>query len=202
VAIQIYFDQTSVNAAKSTLDGIKGGLPRATARALNDTFTGVRTDMVALIRDKYNHKAGAIRSRITIAKASANSLFGLVQSKGRSFNLIDVAGTSPSQLPRDGKYKKPRLGISVNVKKSTGRKIIIGSFLASGKASNKVLVFQRAKIGNTIVGRYPIKAIAAPHPEIIYNTPENWLELQGKAKVRLDKNFAHEVDAIIKGYAK
>ena len=191
MAIQIYFDQTSVNAAKSTLDGIKGGLPRATARALNDTFTGVRTDMVALIRAKYNHKATDLRARISIVKASANSLAGLVQSKGRAYHLTDVATTTQTKK-----------GVTVNVKKSTGRKLIPSAFINVGKKSGKKIVFRRVEHGGKMVGRYPIEAKYAPHPEIIYNTPENWLELQEKAKVRLDKNFTHEVDAIINGYAR
>lgn len=190
MSVQIYLDQQSVSSAKSALDGIKGGLPRATARALNDTFSGVRTDMVRLIREDYNHKATAVRARISIVKANATSLAGLVMSKGRAMHLTDIATTTQTAK-----------GVTVNVKKSTGRKLIPSAFINIGKKSGKKIVFLRAQQGDRMVGRYPITAKYAPHPEIIYNTRENWDRLQAQAKVRLDNNFAHEVDAIIKGYA-
>ena len=52
-----------------------------------------------------------------------------------------------------------------------------------------------------MVGRDPIKALYASDPEILYNTAENWPEIQSRAQKRLDENFEHEVDVVLKGYA-
>lgn len=191
MSVKIYFDQSSVTAATSALEGIKGGLPRATARALNDTFPGVRTDMVRLIRGNYNHKATAIRARISINKATAASPAGMVMSKGRAMHLTDIATTTQTTK-----------GVTVNVKKITGRKLIPSAFITTGRTSGKKIVFRRVERAGRMVGRYPIEAKYAPHPEIIYNTRENWDRLQDQAKVRLDNNFAHEVDAILNGYTR
>ena len=52
-----------------------------------------------------------------------------------------------------------------------------------------------------MVPRQPIDARYASNPEQIYNTPENWAKIEKSAAVRLNNNFAHEVDAVLKGFA-
>lgn len=186
----IKFDETDLDTAKFMLNDFPGGIKRASARAINDTLTGVRTDMVSLIRDKYNHKATAIRSRISIVNARVDNLAGHTQSKGRAMNLIDISGATQTKK-----------GISVAVKKGA-KKLLPSAFINKGRTSGKQLVFQRVMLGGHPVWRYDIKALPAPSPELIYNTPENWATLQANANARLDKNFAKEVNAIIQGYRK
>jgi hypothetical protein len=210
--IIVTFDEYSVAEAKHALDGIKEGLiTKATVRALNKTCDGVRTDLVALIRKDYNHKAEAIRKRIWIDRASAAKPSCQVVSRGRSIHLTDIATTAETTK-----------GVTVNVKKNTGRRLLRSAFVAASKVSGKRMVFWRVRAddsekGHTVVvgkskgtsgsrvrlvGQYPIKSLYAPHPEIIYNTDENWPTIQNQAQARLDKNFAHEVTALLKGYAK
>lgn len=187
--MEIHFDKSQLNSFKSLMVQLDGQLPKALSRALNKTTTGVRTDMVSLIRKDYNYKAAAIRSRIKINRATYAQLSASVISSGRDVHLTDVTGT-----------RQTAKGVSVNVKKSTGRKLIPRAFIR-GVKSGKQIVFRRAEIGGKMVGRKPIVARYASHPETIYNTSENWTTLQKLAQGRLDSNFTHEVDTVLKGIA-
>ncbi len=169
------------------LDRLANEMPAVAARALNTAMTGVKTDMVAIIRADYNYKAAAIRKRLTIRKANRNDIRGHVQSKGGPVHLTDITGT-----------RQTKKGITVDVRKSTGRRLIPRAFKASGRHSGKQIVFRRK--GDppgqyaVLVPRYPIEAITTAHPEVIYNAPHNWAKLSDSAKDRLDKGIAKAVD--------
>jgi hypothetical protein len=188
--INIKVNPEDLERAQRDLAGIKNGLPRAFARALNKTTTGVKTDMVALIRNDYNYKAETVRARFSVIPAYWDDLSARVISTGTQVHLTDVAGT-----------RQTAKGVSVNVQKATGRQLIPRAFIRPGQYSGKMMVFRRAEIGGKMVPRSPIGARMAPHPEVIYNTPQNWATIAEKAQARLDTNFAHEVDVVLRGIA-
>ena len=205
--MQVSLNKSSLGKAKLMLYGFKNGFPKAFSRSLNKTVSGTRTDMVKLVRRDYNYKAAAVRKRITVEKATYAKLSASVKSTGGSVQLSDVAGT-----------RQTKKGVSVNVKKSTGIQLIPRAFKAPGRRSGKDIVFRRP--GNprgqheNLYGRYGppgsggkigsrarLDTFSAPHPELVYNTPENWKKLQKAAGDRLNANFAHEVDVVLKGIA-
>ena len=174
----------NLDQVQADLRQLAGEMPHVAVRALNKTMTGVKTDMVNVVREGYNFKAGALKKRMRISKANRASIQGYVQSKGRPMHLTDIAGT-----------RQTKSGVSVNVRKSTGRQLIPRAFINVGRNSGKKLVFRRAEEGGQMVARYPIEARYAPHPEHVYNAPHNWAKIQGKAAERLDKNIGREIDA-------
>jgi hypothetical protein len=188
--MEIRLDKSDLNRAKRMLADCKNGFPKAFSRALNKTTTGTRTDMVDLVRSDYNYKATAIRKRISVQKSTQAVLSAAVRSSGGSVHLTDIATT-----------RQTKKGVTVNVKKSTGRQLIPRAFIRPAKRSGKKIVFRRQEQNGRMVGRLPIEARYASHPEIIYNTPENWNKLEKSSGARLNKNFAHEVDVILKGIA-
>ena len=187
---EVKISKTDVAAAQKMLTGVKNGFPRAFSRALNRTAEGVRTDMVDVAREEYNFKAAYARKRIRIKRATYTNLSAATKSTGPGTHLTDMLGT-----------RKIKTGLSVDVKKSTGRQKIKHAFINKGQKSGKLLAYRRVVEGGERVPRYDIEALYAPHPEQVYNTPENWARLKASASERLDKNLEHEVDVVLKDLA-
>jgi hypothetical protein len=181
-------DTKDLEDARAMLANIENGFVRAYTRALNTTVEGVRTDMVAMARDEYTFKADAVRARTAIEKASFTRLQANVKSTGQGVPLSDFLGT-----------RQILTGLSVDIKRDTGRQQIKHAFL-NEVGSGKILAFRREVIDGKRVGRYPIEALYGPHPEVVYNTPENWEKLQGQADERLKANFIDEVDGVLRQY--
>ena len=201
----VSLDKSSLSNAKLMLYGVKNGFPKAFCRALTNTAKNTRTEMIRLVRRDYSHKASAIRKRIKVDKATYSKLSASVESTGRSFHLTDIAGT-----------RETNKGVSVNVKKSTGVKLIPRAF--ENKSGKKAMVLRRAgkprgqheKLyrrygppgsGGKAGSRARIDTFYAPHPEVLYNTDENWSKIQKIADGKMATNFAHEVDVVLKGIA-
>lgn len=195
------------------LDGIKNGFVRAYSAALNKAAAGTQTDMIAMARDDYTYKADAVRSRTEVEKSTWTKLSSLVRSRGKGVPLTDFIGT-----------RQTSTGLTVMIRRSTGLKQIRHAFIAPGKHSGKMLAFWRAAVFDKLtpgtaayaslqksiseghiarsglVWRTPIIALYGPHPELVYNTPENWAKLQGYASERMDVAFAHEIDYVLSQY--
>lgn len=169
--------------------------------------------MVQIAREDYNYKVDAVRKRMWVALSSPTKLEAKVESKGGPVHLTDMLET---------KEIKP-YGVWVNVKKSTGPKQIKYAFIAKGRNSGKAIVFRRGRVTDSYasptlrrqladamaaghitadgrVWRYPIVAMFAPHPEVAWNTDENWGRLSEWANVRMTENFGDEVDAVLDGW--
>ena len=146
--------------------------------------------MVEVAREAYNYRAAAARKRISIKRASYSKLEASTKSVGPGVHLTDMLGT-----------RQISTGLSVDVKKSTGRQKIKHAFKNKGTKSGKIIAFRLVVEAGKRVPRYDIKALYAPHPESVYNTPENWKVLQAKASERLNKNFDHEIDVVLKDLA-
>lgn len=173
-----------LDRARNDLAGLSREMPHVAARAINKAMTGTKTDMKRLVREEYNYKAATLDKRMTATKATKANLTGIIVSKGGAVHLTDIAGTTQN-----------RSGVSVNVKKSTGRRLIPRAFIATGRNSGKRIVFRRQEQGGRMVGRYPIEAKYTAHPEVVYNAPPNWARIQAMAADRLDTNIQREIDA-------
>ena len=74
------------------------------------------------------------------------------------------------------------------------------AFINTPPQSNKKLSLRRRVVDGQRVGRYPIDALYGPHPEVVYNTPENWSRLEDEADERLTLNFTRETDYVLERY--
>ena len=173
---------------KDDLAELSREMPHVAVRAINKALTGVKTDMKKLVREEYNYKAATLDKRMTATKATKANLTGIIVSKGGAVHLTDIAGT-----------RQTKAGVSVDVRKSTGRKVIPRAFIATGRNSGKQIVFRRkgSPPGQhaRLVSRHPIEAMYTAHPEVIYNAPHNWARIQVAAADRLDTNIQREIDA-------
>lgn len=191
--MHIHLDPQDLKNAQRMLAGIKDGFPKALYRTLNKTTTGAKTDMADVVRKDYTHRLASVKERFAIYKCpSYETLKSSIRSVGPGVHLSD--------FPKKAVYQTKK-GVMVNVKRATGKKLIPHAFFAPGRKSGKPIVFIRDGQGGDMPGRYPITALYATTPEVLYNTGENWPKLGSKLKERLDKNFIHEVDVVLKGIA-
>lgn len=179
--------QDDLKRAQADLWRLSRDIPKVAVRATNKSMTGTKTDVANIARQNYNFKAGALKKRMSISRASKQNLTGKITSKGRMLHLTDVVGT-----------RQTKRGVTVNVKKETGRQLIPSAFIRRGQYSHKKIVFRRKVQGGEMVGRYPISARMAPFPEDIYNSRENWAKIETAAAQRIDTNVAREVDSEIR----
>ena len=123
----------------SAIDGIEKGKRQLIVQAVNKTATGARTDSVKLIRQHLMLKAKSVRDNIRVVRATKGNPVAKLIAKGK--RGLPLLGNYPV---RPGKYgaRKPKKGVSVQIKKRGGRKILEGSFIARMK-SGHVGVFKR-----------------------------------------------------------
>jgi len=192
---QSYADTEDLKKAKQDLRELAEEMPWVAVRALNAAMTGTKTDMKNIVREHYNYKATTLDSRVHIHRATRARIEGHIESSGEAVHLTDISPGGPSQTAR---------GVTVSVKKSTGRQLIPRAFKAPGRHSGKVIVFRRPGLPPgqhlMLVPRYgdspPILDVfRTAHPEVIYNAPENWARISDAAAQRLDDNIAREIDA-------
>jgi hypothetical protein len=201
--IKVTINQAQMDDLMERLGEIKNGTKIALTRAINKTCTSTRTDMVYMIRETHNYYATALRERILIHKATWSNLSAKVVSTGQPIHLFDMPLTSW------GGRTSP--GVRVNVEKATGYHTLsawFGPAKVAGGTQNvgKPIVYARTsdpglRRRTEPPGRYPIKALYAPHPEVVYNEEKVWKSIQYLVDFSLEKHLNHEVDAIILKYA-
>jgi len=182
---QTHVDTEDLERAKRDLQQLADEMPHVAVRVLNKSMTGIKTDMKAIVRAEYNYKAATLDSRISIYKANRANIQGHIESKGGSVHLTDIAGT-----------RQTAKGVTVDVRKSTGRQLIPRAFINVGRHSGKLLVYRRESLGGgQLVPRYPIKTRMTAHPEVVYNAPHNWAKIADASAKRINDNIAREIDA-------
>lgn len=117
---------------------------KATVSAVNKTIDQARTQMIREITSEYAVKAGYVRERLRIGRASfRQGAFNIEASlSGTGKRSANVIAFGARQVGR---------GVSVKIKKVGGRKIITGAFIGNKGRT----VFKR--VG---AARLPIKAVS------------------------------------------
>lgn len=190
----VTIDPGDLRKAKALLSGIKGGVPRVIARALNKTLTGVRKDAVKEIQKTITPKAKVIRKTFKISKATVFRPTGVILSTGKPLGLIHF------------KARQTKKGVTLQIKKKEPRKFLKHAFIATMPSGHKGVFWREYKgtRGATRKGmayaaiprkyRLPIKELYGPRvPDILSNEPV-MKPILDKAKRRLRKNFSHELN--------
>lgn len=166
-------------------------MPNVAARALNKAMKEIKnTEMPGIVRETHAFKKAALTARLSKTTANRYNIQGEIVSEGKFVHLTDILKTTQNMT-----------GVRVNVKYSTGPKVISGAFINYGTSSGKKIVLIRtsdSKGGRRRAdppGRYPIKAIYTPHPEHVYNAPDTWAKVEAASAKRLDNNIGREIDA-------
>jgi len=175
------------------LAGVKNGASRVLSRAINKTLDGVRTDSVNEIAKEITPTKKTIRGTFTVKKTSVSNLEGRTYSRGKPLGLIHYSA------------RQTKKGVSVQVKRSGKRAIILGAFIAKAKGAENVFWRQwhgakkKARPGfpyGALPAKYrlPIERLTGPRiPDIMGNTKVIGVILSA-ANVRLDKNLKNQLD--------
>lgn len=130
--VKLEMNKTDLATRNDLADLTVAGKRQAVSRAQNKTLTGLRTDIVRTIRERYNIKSGEIRSRIFLRRSKPSALYArLTVLRGRRM-LLSMFAPRPSKPVSDG-GRRPKKGISNQILKGKPRKTLAGSFLQQGK---------------------------------------------------------------------
>lgn len=127
--VNIGFATAALKQAQDDLREIPNGLPRAMSGAINKTLPKLRTLLIGDVREQIDIKAGDVRDRMRIERASPSKLSGAVVIDRKAIPLIDF------------KARQGKKGVTVSVRKGQ-RELLRGTFIATMK-SGHVGVFER-----------------------------------------------------------
>lgn len=141
-ALDIRLDMSQADHATRDIlaDISPKGKHAAIARAMNKTLTGLRTDIVRAVRDRFNIKAKEIRSRIAIKRATArqkNPNARLTVRRGRRMPLSTFAPRPSKPVSMGG--RRPKKGVSFKVLTHGPRRVLPGSFLQKTRHGINIL---------------------------------------------------------------
>lgn len=119
------------------ISSVKGGVRLATYRALRKTIRGSRTDASRLIREEFAAKDKDVKATMSVREPSLTNIRAELRLHGYASLPLKAYNPRPS-LPG----RRPKGGVSVLVKRGSGRKPITGAFMAR-MPSGHVGVFRR-----------------------------------------------------------
>ncbi|GHV45258.1 hypothetical protein FACS1894204_03910 [Synergistales bacterium] len=169
----INISSEQLERANKALRGIPGAFPKAIASATNRAIEGMRTDAASETSKRYHAKSSDIRKTMTLKRASAQNLQGVMLSRGSRRSLADYKLTGKSG------------GLMGAVKKD-GLKSLGDAFLITkgGKARPYV---------RTNGGRWGMEPLVSPSiPQIVKNE-ETVTAMEKGASERFTKRLDHEV---------
>ena len=162
------------------------------ARAINRAIQGVRTDLVDGAREHYNVKAKTVRGAIDLTRARASTakqsrrLDARIRVSGSTLPLYSFGPRPRRPTPQ----RPPRVGVSVQVMKGSGRSKIPGAFVADLPARGLGIYRRAGRIGNTdkLISLHTVSV-----PQMVDH--DRVLErVESGAQERFSKNLEHEVD--------
>jgi len=183
IEVDIVFDKKKMEMAQAMLSGIKNGFPKAVSRAINRTATTTNVQASKLIKKEYTIKGG---TKGTVTKATTSMLAGNINFKGRP------------RLLRNFSMGITKKGITARVKRSSGRRLIPRTFIRPLVGSNVPGVLQRKKGA----ARYPIEVLHGPSLPQMAGNVNVQPEVEKFIQKKMDERLNHEVDALLKGFAK
>lgn len=194
--ISVTIDQKKLSGLLGSIAGTPGNIAIASSRAINKTLTSTKAEMVRVIRQRYEIKAGDIRKELIIARSARNRLIGRVHGKSSS-GVPLIKFTRMKRIPSTrrtarGRYI-PKKGIPVKIRKDKGSIAASGVFLAKMK-SGHVGAFKRARIND---GRLPIREVFGPSPVKLLGFQDNLKKIDTFAQQTMDKNLEREVNFIL-----
>ncbi|MGM0517898.1 MAG: phage tail protein [Pseudomonadota bacterium] len=181
--IKIKVDQAQIKSIYDDLAHIKNGAPRAMSRAINHTLGVTRTESSKEIRKQVKLKAGYVRDKLKIRKATVSQLQGAIQTPTR--------GTLLTRYPHR-QYKKG--GIGVQVKPSGGKQKMPGAFFITFGNGVQAIAY-RTKSGPGLGRSEGIKVLYGPSVSQVFTDVKD--DLQAPSGNRLMQRLAYEADRLL-----
>lgn len=164
--LKVTIDGSDMRTMARELGQTRKRLGRATVRALKRTATFWRKEFILMARQSYTLKSGRVRRAIRLSLPSATAT-------GEKYEAVFKISGAPVAL-QDFQLSTTRKGVSVNVKRSTGRKQIRHAFqirkinwsrglgrsgAQSSHGSMGRVSLIRAQEGGKRAARYPVESI-------------------------------------------
>lgn len=178
------------------LRGVDQRVFKATARALNRTAQGAKTDISREVRDKATVSDKAVKKTLKVDKARLDE---------RRTPRASVISTG-SPLPLIGfKVRQTKAGVLVQVYKDRGWKLIKHAFIRTLDTGHKAVFWRKWKgprkepkknfnyAALPEKFKIPIKERYGPSIQDILRVPKVWEGIKKKIAARMEKNLAHEI---------
>lgn len=182
--IKITVDKQAIRRIESDLMHIKHGAPRAMSRAINHTLGVTRTEASKEIRKQVKLKAGYVRDKLTVKRATVNSLNGAIRTPTR--------GTLLTRYPHRA-YKEG--GAGVQVKPSGGKKRMPGAFFIRF-ANGVQAIAIRTQYGPGLGRSEGIKVLYGPSTSQVFSDVKD--DLQAPSGNRLMQRMGYEAERLLK----
>lgn len=128
----------------------------AATRAINKALVTLRSITTKNLSSIVALRQKVIRPTFAIKKARFERLEGALQAAGPK--AVPLYEFSPN--PKTPQAKRPKGGVSVRIRKDSGRQRVTGSFIGTSKFSGKHSIFERARADRS----YPIRRLWGPSP--------------------------------------
>jgi hypothetical protein len=188
----IRIDVRGVDAVKKELDRIRRDLrEKALGAALNKVGQKARTEMVRAITSEFAIKAGDVRPRMSLSRATRGNLVVVLdpyasRRRGRSLNLIRFLEKKVSLAEGRRRAKAgTRNQLHFQIKRSGGKKQIPGAFIGNKGRT----VFRR--VGKD---RLPIAAVSTIDVPQMFATRR----IQARVLARIRKEIGVEVERAVR----
>lgn len=152
ISYEVKADSDDVAQAISLFEFVGGNAKDAIRVAINKAAKPIRTKASSAIRDQVRLKAGYVRDRLTIKKATRGNLSGAIRTPSRGL-LLSRFSTDPNVNPEKVSWLKPPpeppRGIKVKVKPSGSSKTMSNNFFYMVLPQSRALaiVRRRDKVG-------------------------------------------------------
>lgn len=196
----------NLDKAQKLLSGVENGIERAVSSAVNRSITTIKKDLKKEVTKNYAITSSEVEKTLSVKKANFKSPFGFINSKSERLSLYKFFTSKKS----DGT-------IFVKVKKSEGRKMVLGKETLKGKPfiakmkSGHTGIFQKSyrmsrrkvklKSGKEKNRDVPIiedlKTVSIPQ---MLGTDSVQEYVNKRAPEILEKNLDREIERILKGY--
>ena len=186
-------DRNQLLAATLMLNGVKNGLPKVQARAVNKALAKSLTASSKEIGGTVNLKAARIKKDFSQVKATYADPGGKLVCKGGPIGLINYSA------------RQTRDGVTVQVLKSKPRTLLKHAFIATVKGAQHV--FWRTYTGprapynpKLAYGRmsrdyrHPIERLTGPRIPDIFDRQEVMAVVLKTAAESYQQNFEHELE--------
>lgn len=174
-----------VERAELLLRNIRGGANKVLSRVINRSIQTARASMVREVREEYTAKAKAIRSTISVDKATSSKPEAQIKSIGSPLPMRDFKITPKTP---NGRRRTP---IRVSVKRG-GQTAINGAFVV--RTGGSINVFER--VGKR---RLPITKLFGPSVPQMIGNHNVVTRIAESAEKTAEKRLDHEIDRILAG---
>jgi len=188
-SLNLEMDKSDIAKVKFMLGALSKAGDRVIQQSVNKTLTGVRTDATNEVSKVITPTKTSIRKTMTVYKMIARDGNAFVKCTGGPLNLINF------------KARQTQKGVTVQVLKSGGRKLIPHAYIATMKNGNKLVMWRKydgprvkwrknfpySKLPKKY--RLPVKALTSMAiPDVMKHGP-TMAEILRLGGIRLKKNL-------------